>query len=74
MTTGRTGINPIHSDRSVQSIDVRIYFDRDLNHEDLLNKISDALQDAPQLSEMISAYELVNDGFAHLSPDDKPLA
>lgn len=66
-------IAPIHSDGSVQHIDVRLYFDRELSREDLLDKISDALQ-TPVLAEMISAYELVNDGFAHLTPDDKPLA
>lgn len=66
--------NPIHTDRSVQHVDVRLYFPMDA--VDLLDKISEALQvlGAGALAEMISAYELINDGFAHLTPDDRPLA
>ncbi len=64
----------IHTDPLVQHIDIRIYFDRDVNRKDMLDNLSDALQDSPDLYEMISAYELVNDGFAHMVPAGKPLA
>jgi len=66
--------NPIHSDSTVQHIDVRIYFDKNEEHEDLLNAISEALQASPDLSGMISAWELVSDGFGRLVPDERPLA
>jgi len=68
-------VNPIHTDRTVQHVDVRIYFPVELDREELLDKISETLQgDAYNLCEMVSAYELINDGFAHLLPGDKPLA
>jgi len=67
-------IPPIHTDQTVQHVDVRIYFDKDLDPEDLLDNISKALQEHPALCDMISAYQLKNDGFSHLTPDDKPLA
>lgn len=67
--------NPIHTDPSVQHIDVRLYFDRDeYTHADLVDKVAETLGNAPELSCMISAYELRNDGFSHLTPDDAPLA
>jgi hypothetical protein len=58
----------------VQHVDARLYVP--LDAVDLLDKISEALQvlGAGALAEMISAYELINDGFAHLTPDDRPLA
>ena len=66
--------NPIHTDRNVQHIDIRLYFNLDANREATLDDISRMLQDSPLLCDMISAYELKNDGFSHLLPDDKPLA
>jgi len=67
-------ISAIHTDQTVQSIDVRLYFDKDLDPEVLLDNISKALQTSADLCDMVSAYQLKNDGFAHLTPDDKPLA
>lgn len=66
--------NPIHTDPSIQHVDVRIYFAQDEDPVTLRDDISEALQASPRLAHMISAYELVNDGFAHLTPTDKPLA
>lgn len=66
--------NPIHTDRSAKSIDVRFYFNLDADEEGTLNDISQMIQDSPLMCDMISAYQLKNDGFSHLTPDDKPLA
>ena len=69
-------VNPIHTDRTVQHVNVRIYFDQEEDRENLLDQISTALQDSPALAgvRLVSAYELVSDGFGRLVPDDKPLA
>lgn len=66
--------NPIHMDQTVQHVDVRLYFGKDENREHLLDNISEALQAHASLASMISAYELVGDGFGRLVPGDKPLA
>jgi len=73
-TDGVVRPNPIHTDRNVQHIDIRLYFNLDADREGTLNDISQALQDAPLLCDLVSAYELKNNGFGHLLPDDKPLA
>jgi hypothetical protein len=62
----------IHSDETKQHIDVRLYFGADLDRKILLEYISDMIQGGGP-PDLISAYELVNDGFAHLVPADKPL-
>jgi len=66
--------NPIHTDPNVQFIDIRIYFNNDIDVEGTLDDISRMLQDSEMMCDMISAYQLRNDGFSHLTPDDKPLA
>ena len=64
----------IHTDQSVQHVSVRLYFGKDEDRAGLLDAISDALQGSPELAHMISAYELVSDGFGRLVPDERPLA
>lgn len=64
--------SPIHTNDSMQHVDVRIYFPAGENREELLTEISGVLQD--YLERMVSAYELVRDSFGQLVPDDKPLA
>lgn len=54
----KEGSMGIHDDPGVQAVDVRLYFDAELNREELLDKISAALQEAPQLYELTSAYEV----------------
>ncbi len=67
-------VNPIHTEPDVQHVDVRMYFPRDLDRDWVLNCISSALQSSPEMAEMVSAYELVNDGFANFTPADEALA
>lgn len=64
----------IDGDPEVQHVDVRLYFGKDEDREAILDRISDVLQGAPELSHMISAYPMVSDGFGRLVPDTKPLA
>jgi hypothetical protein len=69
-------INPIHvsgtpENDAVMYIDVRMYFSRDEDREEMLDEINAALGQSPS---MISAYEMLSDGFGHLVPDDKPIA
>lgn len=71
--------NPIHvsgteENDAVQAIDVRLYFPHDADPEDVLDRISNALQDSSELYDMVGAYPLVGDGFGRLVPDTKPLA
>ncbi len=58
----------------MQHVDVRLYFDRDADRQDLLDRISNALQTSADLCDLVSAYELTGDGFGRLVPDDRPLA
>jgi hypothetical protein len=67
-------VNPVHSDKTKQSIDVRLYFDKNISREFLLHEIRNALKGSWLMADLHSAYELVNDGFAHLTPSDEPLA
>lgn len=68
-------VNPIHADETVQHVNVRLYFDKDLDHDELLDKISETLQgDGYALHELVSAYELVPDGFGRIVPAESPLA
>jgi hypothetical protein len=64
----------IETDDSVQRIPVVLFFDKELDPEDLRDRISEALQAAPGLCDLVAAYELVSDGFGRLVPDPKPLA
>ncbi len=72
---GESGVVNIHTDRSIQHVDIRLYFNLNGDHEDLLADIRQVLRDAqiPLLSDMVSAFELVGDGFGRLVPDDRPL-
>lgn len=69
-------INPIHTSPMLQHVDVRMYFPKELDPELLLDYISSALQDAHDLAmaQMVSAYQLKNNGFGSLLPDNAPLA
>jgi hypothetical protein len=68
-------INPIHlagspENLAVQSFDMRMYFPAEMRREDVIDRVMTVLQDSMAMSNLISAYELVNDGFGHLVPDD----
>jgi hypothetical protein len=72
-------INPIHvagtpENDSVQAIDIRLYFPVEGSREAALDMISEALQNSPDLCDLVSAYELGANAFGVLVPDDKPLA
>lgn len=67
-------MDPIHLYGNAQHINIRLYFDKDENREKLLSRISEMLDTAPALVSMISAYELVSDGFGRLVPDERPIA
>lgn len=64
-------MNPIHLHGNAQHVNVRLYFDNEENMEPVMDKISEALSGIPKL---ISAYELVSDGFGKLVPDVRPIA
>jgi hypothetical protein len=66
--------NPIHTDRDLQHIDIRLYFNLDADREATLDDISRMLQDSEMMCDLVSAYQLVNNGFGNLLPEDKPLA
>jgi hypothetical protein len=68
--------HPIHTDPGVRHVDVRVYFPADeYTQEDCVDKVADALGNAPELAAMQAAYELKNDGFGRLLPDERgPLA
>jgi hypothetical protein len=70
----QTELELMASRGEVQRVDVRLYFDADAGREDLLNRISLALQESAELCDMAAAYPLVSDGFGRLVPDDRPLA
>jgi hypothetical protein len=75
-------INPIHisgtpENLEVQSFDVRLYLPRGISREILTAVVMVALTNSPDLKAIgiNSAYELANDGFGRLYPnDDKRLA
>ena len=68
-------VNPIHTDPTVQHVDVRFYFDRQIDHDIVLDSINKTLTGCSyDLAAMLGAYEMVADGFGRLVPDDKPLA
>jgi hypothetical protein len=56
---------------SVQPVTIVIYYPAEMPREDALDDINDALGNSAVL---VSAYELIGDGFGHLVPDEKPLA
>lgn len=62
-----TAPDPIHASRDVRSIDIRL-----IATARTCWTASAAFSEG--LPELISAYELVNDGFAHLTPAGKPIA
>lgn len=67
----------MEADPGVGFIDVRIYFlrvDLDDMKGELLNNISDSLVESGQLSGMLGAHELVDDGDGHMVPAGEPIA
>jgi hypothetical protein len=59
----------------VRHVDVRIYFSADEHtQEECVDMVAEALGNAHELCCMTSAYELKNNGFGALLPDDAPLA
>ena len=66
--------DPVHTSPDVQHVDVRLYFPRGLEGAALLDKINQALGESPHLVELVSAFELVGDGFGRTVPADEPLA
>ena len=67
-------------DPEVQSVDIRLFFPADVDKEAILNELNKILQldTADEIFEvwhsLISAYEIINDGFGNLTADSKPLA
>lgn len=77
LDTGPGGVvrpSPIHTNPSVQHIDIRFYFGEKHDPKEILDNISTMIQDSEMSVYIISAYQLKNNGFGHLLPDDKPLA
>jgi hypothetical protein len=68
--------DPIHTDPTKQSIDIRLYFPRDEDRDQILEGIRDMFSHTPYLLAMSAAYELVNDDFIPtlLGPADERLA
>jgi hypothetical protein len=57
----------LERDPSVQHVDVRLYFPAEIPAPDLLDSISEALQESPELCDLIAAYQF-DDGVAGPSP------
>lgn len=66
--------DPIHTDRNVQHVDVRIYFGPDKPRDEMLDEISMMIQDSEVRPDIIRVYELVSDGFGRTVPGNKPIA
>lgn len=71
MTTNPIHISGTPENDSVMPITVVIYYPAEMPKEDALDDLNDALGNSCFL---VSAYELVSDGFGHLTPDEKPIA
>jgi hypothetical protein len=68
-------VDPIEGTfNATQNVNVRLYFPKDMDPETIRAKITAALQSDADMTDLISAYELVSDGFGRLVPDSKPLA
>lgn len=57
-------------DDTVQHVDVRIYFDVEVDPETFKDDISETLQASNEMAPMVAAYALDERGY----PEEKPLA